>query len=436
MIFTGVMQKNKRLLVAFTVIVSLVILISVYFLFNSSPAKVKTQEVKIEKPEPKKNEFGLIIDSLQETTGTIKRNETLSSILAGYNVSGKTIYTLSKISKKTFDLRKINYGKPYFIYAAAKDNNLRYFVYQEDPVNYIVMDFKDSVNIYRGSKKVTVKRKTATGVINHSLYASLTNNDADPELVEKLAEVYAWQIDFYRIQKGDEFKVIYNEEYVDDQPVGIGKIIGAYFKHDGENFYAIDFKVNNAAHFYDENGKSLRKAFLKAPLKFSRISSHYTKRRFHPIQKRFKAHLGTDYAAATGTPIHTVGDGVIIAATYTKYNGNYVKVRHNSTYTTQYLHMSKIARGMKPGVHVKQGDVIGFVGSTGLATGPHLCFRFWKNGKQVDPFKQKIPSAAPLDNKYLEDFNKQKDIIISELDSLQLPDKMIASKQNEEINNS
>ena len=188
------------------------------------------------------------------------------------------------------------------------------------------------------------------------------------------------------------------------RPIGIGKIIGAYFNASGEAFYAINFEKDGDDHFYDENGKSLRKAFLKAPVKFSRISSRYSLRRYHPIEHRVKAHLGTDYVAPTGTPIHSTGDGVVIEARYKRFNGNYVKIRHNSVYSTQYLHMSKIAKGIHPGVHVKQGQVIGYVGMTGEATGPHVCYRFWKNGAQVDPFKQKIPSAHPVAKKYLNDF--------------------------------
>jgi murein DD-endopeptidase MepM/ murein hydrolase activator NlpD len=212
----------------------------------------------------------------------------------------------------------------------------------------------------------------------------------------KLANIYAWDIDFYSIDKGDWFKVIYDQQYVGATPVGIGRIKSAVFNHGGQKFYAFYFHDDstNTDGYYDEKAKSLRKAFLKAPLKFYHITSHYSKHRFHPIQHRWKAHLGTDYAAPTGTPIMSTAAGTVIASRYSRFNGNYVKIRHNATYTTQYLHMSK--RAVHVGEHVKQGQIIGYVGSTGLATGPHVCYRFWKNGKQVDPFKQHFPPAEPI----------------------------------------
>jgi murein DD-endopeptidase MepM/ murein hydrolase activator NlpD len=232
-----------------------------------------------------------------------------------------------------------------------------------------------------------------------------------------LVNIYAWSIDFFRIQKGDAFSVIYEEEYVDDTTyVGLKRVLGANLIHSGNDYYS--FQYENELGFddyYDEEGRSLRKTFLRAPLNFTRISSRYSGRRFHPVQKRWKAHLGTDYAAPTGTPIMTTADGEISAASYTSGNGNYVKVRHNSTYSTQYLHMSKIKPGIKPGVRVKQGDVIGYVGSTGLATGPHVCYRFWVNGKQVDPYKQKLPEAKSLDSTRLAAFKEYSEKLIQEL---------------------
>jgi murein DD-endopeptidase MepM/ murein hydrolase activator NlpD len=239
-----------------------------------------------------------------------------------------------------------------------------------------------------------------------------------------LVDVYAWQIDFFRIQKGDWFKVIYEEKLVDGQPVGVGKILAVQFKHEGRQFQAYYFDQGSGTDYFDEEGNSLRKAFLKAPLNFTRISSRYTPRRFHPVQKRWKAHLGTDYAAPTGTPIQTVGDGVVVEAGYNSGNGNYVKVKHNGTYTTQYLHMSRIAKGMRKGAHVKQGQTIGFVGSTGLATGPHLCFRFWKNGKQVDALKVEIPPSEPIESEHLDTFNQVKERYAQRLATIELAEPM------------
>jgi murein DD-endopeptidase MepM/ murein hydrolase activator NlpD len=224
----------------------------------------------------------------------------------------------------------------------------------------------------------------------------------------KLADIYAWSIDFYSIHDGDWFKVVYEQQYVKDEPVELGTIRSAVFSHDGEPFYAFYFQSDSAqsGEYYDESGKTLRRFFLKAPLKFSHITSRYTMKRFHPVQKRWKAHLGTDYAAHTGTPIIATGNGAVIESEFSRFNGNYVKIRHNNTYTTQYLHMSR--RAVKRGQHVMQGQVIGYVGSTGLATGPHVCYRFWKNNKQVDPLNQKFPSAEPIPQSAIPVFDKYK----------------------------
>jgi len=364
-------------------------------------------------------EFGIDTARFLKNIYTVKKNETLAKLLLKFKTPYNKIYQAQILSKDLFDLRKITYGHNYYTYSSKDSTNLlQYFVYEISPVNFLLMNFNDtvSVNLYR--KKIDIKKKTVAGIINNSLYMSLAKQDIDPELVIKLSEIYAWQIDFYRIRQGDKYKVIYEEKYVDDKPVGINRIIGAEFFHRNQNHYAINFKTNNQNEYYDEEGNSLQKAFLKAPIKFSRITSRFTYRRLHPVQKKYKPHLGTDYAAPQGTPIYSVGDGTITAATYSKYNGRYVKVRHNGTYTTQYLHMYKIASGIRPGVKVKQGQVIGYVGHTGLAKGNHVDFRFWKNGKLVDPFKQNIPPSKPIAKEYLNDFNILKERIISELNNI------------------
>jgi murein DD-endopeptidase MepM/ murein hydrolase activator NlpD len=293
-----------------------------------------------------------------------------------------------------------------------------YFIYPENAFEYIIVSLNsDSIYAHKYVKERTVKRKVISGTIEDALYLSVNNAGGTNALAMSLVNIYAWSIDFFRIQKGDAFSVIYEEEYVDDTTyVGLKRVLGANLIHSGNDYYS--FQYENELGFddyYDEEGRSLRKTFLRAPLNFTRISSRYSGRRFHPVQKRWKAHLGTDYAAPTGTPIMTTADGEISAASYTSGNGNYVKVRHNSTYSTQYLHMSKIKPGIKPGVRVKQGDVIGYVGSTGLATGPHVCYRFWVNGKQVDPYKQKLPEAKSLDSTRLAAFKEYSEKLIQEL---------------------
>ena len=360
-------------------------------------AKAKKQ-VKINK------KFGIETDSFKLHFDKVKKNELLSTILLRHHIPYPTIDKIVKKSKNVFDVRQIVPGKKYTIFTAKNDpkKKAQYFVYEKDAINYIVINLNDTVLVQSGKNSVEVIKKTVSGTINSSLYLSLKDKGASPLLTYELADIFAWQIDFHRIQKGDAYKVVYEEKYVNGRPIGIGKIEAASFTHFNSEYYAFYFDQDGVGEYFDEEAGSLRKAFLKAPVKFSRISSKYSPKRFHPVQKRYKAHLGTDYAAPTGTPIFAVGDGQILEATRKRYNGKYVKLRHNSTYTTQYLHMSKIAKGMKPGKKVRQGQIIGYVGSTGLATGPHVCFRFWKNGRQVDHLREKFPPSKPVDKKHMD----------------------------------
>ncbi|WP_082305144.1 peptidoglycan DD-metalloendopeptidase family protein [Persicobacter sp. CCB-QB2] len=352
-------------------------------------------------------------------TDKIKPNQRLSEILLPHNIEYKYIHELAEKSKTVFDVRKLAFNHQYTL--ICKEDSLQtveQMIYEIDPVDYVVFNLKDSVSVYRGAKPVEIVEKHLTGTIDYSLYQTMMDEGASPLLSHELSEIFAWQVDFFHIQKGDRFKIIYQEKQVDGHPVGIANIDGAYFQHAGNDYWAVFYQQGEKDSYFDEEGNSLRKAFLKAPLKYSRISSSFSRRRFHPVQKRWKSHLGTDYAAPTGTPIMSVGDGVIQEAQYKRYNGNYVKVRHNGTFTTQYLHMSKIAKGIRPGVRVKQGQVIGYVGSTGLATGPHCCFRFWKNGQQVDPRRQKIPSAKPIDESEKENYFAARDAMMARLNAL------------------
>jgi len=304
-----------------------------------------------------------------------------------------------KAAEGVFDVTNIRTGNFYCAFNSrdtASSKGCDYLVYEIDPVNYVVFQFKDTVAVYKARKAIKSRERETAGIINQSLWHTLKDKNASPVLAVRLSELYAWSVDFYRIEKGDRFKVIYEQQYVDGEFVGVGDIKAAYFKHRGEEHYGFPFVQDDEREFYDETGSSLRKELLQAPLKFSRISSGYTKRRYHPVLKEYRSHLGTDYAASPGTRILSVGDGTVIAARYGKYNGRFVKIRHTSVYTTQYLHMSSIASGIRKGAEVEQGQVIGYVGATGLATGPHLCYRFWKNGRQVDPYKQDIPSSEPI----------------------------------------
>ena len=375
----------------------LLILIAVGCEFDEAPKEEVQTEIK--KPKPSIKEYGFTLDDYQVYRDTVRSGDSFGAIMDSHGVTRGRVFEVSEKVKDVFDPARINVGKPYTI-LKSKDSlsNVEVFIYEESRINYTVVNLKDSISALRNKKPVTIKKNIVSGVITSSLSAAMDNEGLSILLADKLADIYQWKIDFFKIQKGDQFKIIYNEKYINDTVyAGLANIEAAVLTHYKNPYYAFEFgkdSLSGFAKFYDEEANSLQSFFLKAPLKYSRISSRYTKRRFHPVQKRWKAHKGTDYAAPTGTPIWSTADGVVIKSSYTRGNGNYVKVRHNDKYTTQYLHMSK--RNAKVGQRVKQGDVIGYVGSTGLATGPHVCYRFWVYGKQVDPYKQNLPRSEPL----------------------------------------
>ena len=355
------------------------------------------EEAKIEIIEPK-YEYGILVDSFNVTKAIVKQGQTFGEILYANHIDHPQIAEIVIKSKGIFDFRRVNSGKEYTV-ICTKDSTERacYFIYQESPTSYIVVDLTNEVDVYRGEKEITTKVILSSGEITSSLSASVEELGISPRVSIKLSEIYAWTIDFFKIQKEDAFNVYYENNYIDGEYIGIGRILAAEFTHKNQKFYAFYYKENdNYGEYFDEKGRTLRKAFLKAPLDFYRISSRFSRNRKHPVTGQWKGHFGTDYAAPTGTPIMTTANGTIESAGYTKNNGNFVKVRHNGTYTTQYLHMSKIKPGIKKGRQVKQGETIGYVGSTGLATGPHVCYRFWKNGTQVDPYRQKLPPGKPI----------------------------------------
>ena len=385
--------------------------------------------------------YNLPVDSLEIKEGKVRWNQNLSEILEEHNVSGADLYTLSNRSKSVYDVRKIKAGAKYaIVHEPDSLKSAKHFVFEPSLTEYVVYHFGDSIYAELFQKPIEIRERVIAAEISSSLYNAILEQESSPQLVNKLVDVFAWQVDFFRIAKGDKFKIIFEEEVVDGNVVGIKNINGAYFAHWSKEYYAIPFKTGDKVDYFDQEGNSLRKTFLRAPLNFTRISSRYSLRRFHPVQKRYKAHLGTDYAAPTGTPIRTVGDGVVLEARYHGGNGNYVKIKHNSNYTTQYLHMSKIAKGIKPGTRVKQGQTIGFVGSTGLANGPHLCFRFWKNGRQVDALKVDLPSSEGISEDQMDAFQVESEVIIGKLNSIAFrpKEKLIAklpeTNSNEKLN--
>ena len=352
-------------------------------------------------------EYGFTLNDFEVVRDTIKAGDSFGIILGSNGVDPAKIFEIVEKVRDTFNPRKIVLGKPYVILKERDSAHTpKAFIYQNDLVNYTVVDLRDSISAYTAKKPLTVKKRDVSGVIESSLSETIADEGLNYLLAHEMNNIYQWSIDFFRLQKGDRFKLVYNERYIDDTIyAGIENIEAAVFYHDDKPYYAFNFQADSTSggfDYYDEKARPLQSFFLKAPLNFSRISSRFSPRRYHPVQKRWKAHKGTDYAAPYGTPIWSTANGVVIASSYTAGNGNYVKVKHNGTYTTQYLHMSK--RAVKKGQHVNQGQVIGYVGSTGLATGPHVCYRFWVNGVQEDPFRQNLPSAEPIDEKYVPEY--------------------------------
>ena len=390
--------------------------IALLFILSNINNEKTTKEIDEVVPKVIEPEYvyGILVDSFNVTKGVVKQGQTLGEILYANHIDHPQIAEIVNKSKGIFDVRRVNAGKEFTIICVDDSTEKAcYFIYQEDPTNYVVMDLTNEIDVYRGKKEVTTKVNVAYGEINSSLWITIQEQNLSPKIAAELSTIYAWTIDFFKIQKGDAFKVYYENKYIDDEYIGIGRILASEFTHKGQNFYSFYYRENeNFGDYFDEKGRTLRKAFLKAPVDYKRISSRYSKRRKHPVTGRWKGHFGTDYAADRGTPIVTTANGTIMSASYTKNNGNFVKVRHNGTYTTQYLHMSKIKPGIRKGVYVKQGETIGYVGSTGLATGPHVCYRFWVNGKQVDPYKQDLPPGDPIKEENREVYMIAKDSLM------------------------
>lgn len=373
------------------------------------------------KPRASKFDFGFKLNDFNVINDTVAAGDTFGGILERQNLDTLKVYDIVQKIKDSFDVRQIRKGRPYtLLRGLGKTNKLEAFIYQPDRINYYVIDLRDSIKVYKKTKPLTIKRRTIAGRMDGSLSEALSKEKVEPELAARIAKIYAWSIDFFKLKKGDQFGITFTERYINDTVYdGVDSLQAAFFEYKGKKIYAFPFAANpksNRLDYYDEDGKPLKNFFLKAPLKFSRISSRFSAARLHPVQGIWKAHKGTDYAAPTGTPILSTAAGVVEMSGYTTGNGNFVKVKHNKTYSTQYLHMSKIL--VRRGQRVSQGQVIGKVGSTGLATGPHVCYRFWKNGVQVDALRLKLPNAEPMDKKYRPQFMAIMTPLKKELDSV------------------
>ena len=358
--------------------------------------------------------FGIPSDSFNLIPGHIKPNGFLSQILLDHGVTLQEIDQVIKNSSTVFDVRKIKSGNNYTLFCDTDSlARARYLVYEHDPTTCYIFSFRDSLNITPFRKEIRKVIKYSSGTIETSLWDAMINGGMHPSLAVQLSDIYAWTVDFFGLQKGDSFKVIYEESFIDDKSLGAGRIFGAQFTWSGKTITAVPFIQDGKESFFEDDGNSLRKAFLKAPLSFSRITSRFSSSRMHPILRIRRPHYGVDYAAPIGTPVHAVGDGRVISATIENGSGRMVKISHNSVYSTAYLHLSRFGDGIQAGAFVKQGDIIGYVGSSGLSTGPHLDFRFYQNGYPVDPLKVVAPPVEPVSEANRERFEINKSVALN-----------------------
>lgn len=396
-----------------------ILIVSCVLSCKKSEKEIVTKSVKA---VAEKSDFGFNFSDFNVVQDTIKKGDTFGTILNKQNIGNRRIFEIVQSVKDTFNVRSIRPNKAYTILRTKdKTNKVQAFIYQPDALSYYVFDFRDSAVVaYKKTRPVTIKRRTIGGVLKGSLSETLGNLGVEAALASRITKIYSWSIDFFKLKKGDRFALTFTERFINDSVYdGVEDLEASFFEYKGKIIYAFPFAQDPSSgkiEYYDEEGKTLKNFFLKTPIKFSRLTSRFSMNRFHPVQKRWKAHKGTDYAAPTGTPISTTASGVVEKTGYTAGNGNYVKVKHNATYSTQYLHMSKIL--VRRGQRVSQGDIIGRVGSTGLATGPHVCYRFWKNGVQVDALRLNLPSGEPMVGKNKERFLKKIEPLKFELDSV------------------
>ena len=392
---------------------------------QNTPTDASTSETTVEPTII----YGIVADGYLVQNSKVEQGETMGKILAKYGISATTVDKLDKVAKDIFPLRQIRADRPYTTFIVQDSINgdkLDYLVYEKDIVEYIVFGFKnDSLSITKGEKDVTIRRQVRSATIESSLWGAIMRDSLPYALAAEMEDIYQWTVDFFGIQKGDHFTVIYDEKLIDTTHVGIGRVWGAKFNHAGKDIYAIPFKQDDKIQYWEYNGASLRKQLLKAPLKFSRVSSRFSRSRLHPVHRVYRPHLGVDYAAPKGTPVRAVADGVVTFKGWGGGGGNTLKIKHAGNLVTGYLHLSGFAKGIKQGSRVKQGDLIGYVGSTGTSTGPHLDYRIWKNGVNIDPLKVPQEPAEPIKKQNMAAFEQVRDRIVAELDGKATPDMII-----------
>lgn len=364
--------------------------------------------------------YGFALDTFQVVEQTVQPGQFLGDILLQQKMDYPSIEKLVANSTKVFDVRQLRVGKPFTILTKDPEQRGEYLIYEPNVYEYVVFQLQGELKAERVKREVTTKVQASAGNLESSLWNAIVGQGLSYELAAKMEDALQWSIDFHHLQKGDEFKLVYDQNYIEDEAVGIGQVHAAYYKTGKNEYHAIYYDNGKQSGYYDLEGRPMKRGFLKAPVKYAHISSYYNLNRFHPILKHVRPHYGTDYAAPYGTPIYAVGDGVVAEASYTNGNGNFVKIKHDATYQTQYLHMQKFAEGIRRGAHVKQGQVIGYVGATGLATGPHVCFRFWKDGKQVNHLNLKFPPANPLGPEDMPAFQELREQYLALLGSAQI----------------
>lgn len=412
------MTKKKRII--FSSLLGIVLLVVIFIPKDRNTESLDEVEVtdSIEVQDIV-YKYGIPVDDYDVDFGMVKRNQNLSTILERHGVGRKQVHDLSQASKGIFDLRDIRVGQAYAVFA-SKDSVpvVNYFVYEKNPRSYVVFDLEKN-NVTIGNNPVEWRERTVKGNVTSSLWTAISAAGADPILAVELSKIFGWSIDFFGLQKKDEFRVIYEQEYVDGQGLSNFNIVGAILRHADSSYYAIPFLQGEELLFYNEHGKSLEGAFLKAPLDFFRISSRFTNSRYHPVLRISRPHHGVDYAAPVGTPVYAIGSGTVIAKGYQRNGGgNFLKIKHNGTYVTSYMHLSRFEKGIAVGKSVKQKEVVGYVGSTGLSTGPHLDFRVHENGKPINPLTIKSQPKKPVSAENMARFSVVRDSVMTQLQRL------------------
>ena len=414
-------MQPKQLLIALFICIG-------FWSCKEDDKKINTEDLQtIVEPEPIR-EFGFVLEDYIVKRDTIRKGDSFGEILERNHIGYPRIFNIAEKAKDSFDIRKLQVGKPYTLLCTNDSlQSPECFIYQPNSIDYVVIKLTDSIKTYKGKKPISLIQKEASGIVMNNLSETMESQGLPYQLINDMSDIYAWTIDFFRLQKGDRFKIVYKQRFIEDSIyAGIESIDAAYFQHKDESFYAFNFMVDstkNIADYFDENTKSLRRTFLKAPVQFSRISSRYNlNRRIAYYGYKLRPHKGTDFAAPIGTPILATANGTVTESTRRGGNGKYVKIKHNGTYSTQYLHMQK--QNVKKGQFVKQGDVIGWVGMTGNTGGPHVCYRFWKNGKQVDPFREKLPAAESIPDSLKTQYKEFIKPLKSQLDGIQFEDEI------------